>query len=125
MIQTFDSQRLAVELRRARGSRTLRQAQVEMKCISVPTIHRAEQGKDIDLVTYLTICDWLSVPASRFINVSEEDPQAEKERPMLLEDKVTLLLINKVPGEIVSAIRILIKAGKSSLENKGVDCDKS
>ncbi|HEX4204135.1 MAG TPA: UDP-N-acetylglucosamine 1-carboxyvinyltransferase [Ktedonobacteraceae bacterium] len=63
----LDTQQLAALLKAKRGERGLREIAQEMGEVSPATLSRIENGKMLDVETFLRVCDWLQVTPQQFI----------------------------------------------------------
>lgn len=74
MKNEFDFDRLRADFQRHKGRKTLRQVSDEMGgTLSLPTLHRTKHRKHVmDVRTILIICDWMGVPASRYMSPPPE-----------------------------------------------------
>lgn len=63
----LDTQQLAGLLKARRGTRGLRDIAQEMGNMSPATLSRIENGKMLDVETFLALCDWLQVSPQQFI----------------------------------------------------------
>src|SRR5271167_3095348 len=95
----------------ARGKRGLRKAAEEIGC-SASTLSRIENGaNDIDLYTFLAICDWLGLSPSIYIVQSEEaaQPKTEPDDPM---EHIEFILrtTTTIAPEQISAIMVLLRS---------------
>ncbi|GHO45817.1 UDP-N-acetylglucosamine 1-carboxyvinyltransferase [Ktedonospora formicarum] len=68
----LDTQQLAALLRARRGERGLRDIAQEIGNVSPATLSRIENGKMLDVETFLRVCDWLDANPQEFI---KESPQ--------------------------------------------------
>ena len=67
MTSSLDTQRLATLVRTKRGPRGLREIAQEIGNVSPATLSRIENGKMLDVETFLSICDWLQIEPQQFI----------------------------------------------------------
>ncbi len=67
MGNTLDTQQLAMLLKAKRGERGLREIAREIGNVSPATLSRIENGKMLDVETFLRICSWLEVNPQQFI----------------------------------------------------------
>lgn len=67
MSSFLDTQQLAALLKARRGERGLREVAQEIGDVSPPTLSRIENGKMLDVETFLRVCDWLQVAPQQFI----------------------------------------------------------
>ncbi|HZR41230.1 MAG TPA: UDP-N-acetylglucosamine 1-carboxyvinyltransferase [Ktedonobacteraceae bacterium] len=67
MASFLDTQQLAALLKAKRGDRGLREIAQEIGNVSPATLSRIENGKMLDVETFLSVCDWLQVTPQRFI----------------------------------------------------------
>ncbi len=67
MSSILDTQRLAGLLKEKRGERSLREVALEIGEVSPATLSRIENGKMLDVETFLQVCDWLGVTPQQFI----------------------------------------------------------
>lgn len=67
MSSILDTQQLAALLKSKRGERGLREIAQEIGNVSPATLSRIENGKMLDVETFLHLCDWLQVPPQQFI----------------------------------------------------------
>ncbi len=63
----LDIQQLATLLKSKRGERGLREIAEEIGNVSPATLSRIENGKMLDVETFLHLCDWLQVPPQQLI----------------------------------------------------------
>jgi UDP-N-acetylglucosamine 1-carboxyvinyltransferase len=63
----LDTQQLAMLLKAKRGERGLRDIAREIGNVSPATLSRLENGKMLDVETFLHVCDWLAVNPQQFI----------------------------------------------------------
>src|SRR6266568_242876 len=63
----LDIQQLAALLKSKRGERGLREIAQEISNVSPATLSRIENGKMLDVETFLHLCDWLQVPPQQLI----------------------------------------------------------
>jgi UDP-N-acetylglucosamine 1-carboxyvinyltransferase len=63
----LDTQQLAVLLKEKRGDRGLREIAQEIGSVSPATLSRIENGKMLDVETFLRVADWLQVAPQQFI----------------------------------------------------------
>jgi UDP-N-acetylglucosamine 1-carboxyvinyltransferase len=67
MSSMLDVRQLAALLKSKRGERGLREIAEEIGNISPATLSRIENGKMLDVETFLRLCDWLQIPPQQFI----------------------------------------------------------
>lgn len=67
MSSMLDTQQLAVLLKSKRGERGLREIAQEIGNVSPATLSRIENGKMLDVETFLHLCDWLQVSPQQLI----------------------------------------------------------
>src|ERR1700692_4153550 len=72
MNSILDTQQLAVLLKEKRGERSLREVAQEMCNVSPATLSRIENGKMLDVETFLQVCDWLGVTPQQFIKEARQ-----------------------------------------------------
>ena len=73
MSEQLDIQRLAALVKAKRGKKGLRETAKEIGGVSASTLSRIEQGKMPDLDTYVRLCEWLGIPAGRFLEKQDLD----------------------------------------------------
>ncbi len=71
MTSSLDTQQLATLLKAKRGQRGLREIAQEIGNVSPATLSRIENGKMLDVETFLSVCDWLQAAPQQFI---KEEP---------------------------------------------------
>jgi UDP-N-acetylglucosamine 1-carboxyvinyltransferase len=69
----LDIQQLAALLKSKRGERGLREIAEEISNVSPATLSRIENGKMLDVETFLHLCDWLQVPPQQLIKEAPYD----------------------------------------------------
>jgi UDP-N-acetylglucosamine 1-carboxyvinyltransferase len=74
MTSSLDTQQLATLLKAKRGQRGLREIAQEMGNVSPATLSRIENGKMLDVETFLSVCDWLQIAPQQFIKEVEAAP---------------------------------------------------
>lgn len=79
MTSLLDTQRLATLVRTKRGQRGLREIAQEIGNVSPATLSRIENGKMLDVETFLSVCDWLQVAPQQFIKEALAVPFANQQ----------------------------------------------
>ncbi len=74
MTSSLDTQQLATLLKAKRGQRGLREIAQEMGNVSPATLSRIENGKMLDVETFLSVCDWLQIAPQQFLKEVEAAP---------------------------------------------------
>lgn len=85
MSSILDTQRLATLLKARRGNRGLREIAQEIGNVSPATLSRIENGKMLDVETFLAICDWLEVTPQQFIAEAPYNMLTTQERRYRIE----------------------------------------
>lgn len=81
-MKTIDTVKLSAAIRAKRGNMPLADL-AKMLGISTSTLSRIERGSMPDLPTYLTVIDYIGVPAE-FFQTDDNEPQEFTEREMKL-----------------------------------------
>ena len=78
MASKIKTTELALRLRNARGKRPLREVQSEIG-VSISTLSRTERAMsdNLDMASFLRICDWLQVSPCQLIQADKELTEAE------------------------------------------------
>ncbi|MBO0780664.1 MAG: UDP-N-acetylglucosamine 1-carboxyvinyltransferase, partial [Ktedonobacteraceae bacterium] len=74
----LDTQQLAALLKVRRGERGLREVAQEIGQVSPATLSRVENGKMLDVETFLHLCDWLQVNPQQLIKEAPHDMLASE-----------------------------------------------
>ena len=78
MTETIDVRRLAVEIRKKRENKGLRETAREIGGISASTLSRVEAGRIPDLASFLRLCQWLGFSPDEFTEgIADATPSAE------------------------------------------------
>lgn len=75
---------LAKQVRSKRGNTSLRELAKEVGDISIATLSRIEQGKDVSTSNFFKICDWLQTSADAFRSSSEISPKLIDHKEIIL-----------------------------------------
>jgi UDP-N-acetylglucosamine 1-carboxyvinyltransferase len=79
MTSMLDTEQLATLLKAQRGTRGLREIAQEIGNVSPATLSRIENGKMLDVETFLAICDWLELSPQQFIKEVRHDLLAPRD----------------------------------------------
>ncbi|GHO62272.1 UDP-N-acetylglucosamine 1-carboxyvinyltransferase 1 [Ktedonobacter sp. SOSP1-52] len=118
----LDTQQLAVLLKERRGDRGLRDIAQEIGNVSPATLSRIENGKMLDVETFLRLCDWLEVNPQHFIKEAQRDmlnSQALRYRiegGQRLEGSVVVQGAKNAALPIIAA-SLLVSKGQTILRN--------
>lgn len=118
----LDTQQLAVLLKERRGERGLRDIAQEIGNVSPATLSRIENGKMLDVETFLRLCDWLEVNPQHFIKEAQQDmlnSQALRYRiegGQRLEGSVVVQGAKNAALPIIAA-SLLVSRGQTILRN--------
>lgn len=118
----LDTQQLAVLLKERRGDRGLRDIAQEIGNVSPATLSRIENGKMLDVETFLSLCDWLEVNPQHFIKEAQRDmlnSQALRYRiegGQRLEGSVVVQGAKNAALPIIAA-SLLVSKGQTILRN--------
>ena len=77
MTETIDVRKLAVEIRKKRENKGLRETAKEIGGISASTLSRVEAGRLPDLASFLRLCQWLGFSPDEFTEgIADATPSA-------------------------------------------------
>ena len=113
MRNTLNTDHFAAMIRAKRGARGLRETAAEIGDVSPSTLSRVENGSTPDTDIFLTLCDWLEMPAGEFLDI--EDSQSFYDVPTV--EKVALLIradksLNEVTAAaLVEVVRAVYRGG--------------
>lgn len=106
----FDAQRFGIHVKAARGKRGLHMAAEEIGC-SASTLSRIERGaNDVDLYTFLAICDWLKLSPSIYIVQSEETAQSKIKPGDPMEHIEFILRTTTIAPEQINAVMVILRS---------------
>lgn len=118
----FDAKRFGIHVKALREKRNygLRKAAEEIGC-SASTLSRIERGtNDVDLTTFLAICDWLGFSPSIYIVQPEEtaQPKIEPGDPMM---RIEHILRNDtwMAPDTIAAIMVMLRIAERDADNDG------
>ena len=122
MASLLDTQQLAALLKTKRGERGLREIAQEIGNVSPATLSRIENGKMLDVETFLHLCDWLQVTPQQFIKeapgtlLSRSATSYHIEGGQKLEGSVVIQGAKNAALPIIAA-SLLAKKGQTILHN--------
>lgn len=118
----LDTQQLAALLRARRGERGLRDIAQEIGNVSPATLSRIENGKMLDVETFLRLCDWLGASPQEFIKeaplgiLSNQTRRYRVEGGQRLEGSVVVQGAKNAALPIIAA-SLLVSKGQTILRN--------
>ena len=110
MTETIDVRRLAVEIRKKRENKGLRETAKEIGGISASTLSRVEAGRVPDLASFLRLCQWLGLSPDEFTDgTAEANPSStEASTPDVIE--AHLRADRELPPKTVQALSAAFRA---------------
>lgn len=67
----FDAEKFAATIKAKRGADTLREAAKQIG-VCAATVYKLEQGKEMDIQTFIKLCAWLEKQPSEFFKTDEK-----------------------------------------------------
>ncbi len=113
MSRFLDTHHLAAMVKTKRGNRSLRAVTQDLEDLSPSTLLRIENGKMVDVQTFLRVCDWLQVAPQAFIKNTDE--VREQKITTLEQIEVVLRTDRTLPPEAADALLALLKVTYSNL----------
>lgn len=109
MSSYLDTERLAELIRNKCGGKGLREVAKEIVNVSPSTLSRIENGKTLDMDTFLALCDWLKVPPAELIENTEKTSEFGKVESFCFKVRSDL----RLSPDVKNVLAALIKAAYS------------
>ncbi len=108
--ETIDVRKLAVEIRKKRENKGLRETAQAIGGISASTLSRVEAGRVPDLASFLRLCQWLGIPADEFTGgtTGASPPSRTTSTPEVIE--AHLRADRELPPKTVQALSAAFRA---------------